>query len=420
MFNDIKTKICSKCGKELPVDQFRFGSSNGYKYYRSECKTCEKEYRKSYYEHQQKVTLPDKKDLLIQRKYKVIRPERILDVSSTGISLVADDEIFVKLMYCKDSWISNYGRMVRKSYSKYILLQEGKNNGAAYYNVPQSVYDGEKWTYQRKTIYAAQAVIETFIVNPDCEHNNFIWHKGYEKSDNYYKHLYPMNKEQYYAIRRYYNQTGDDSEEAILQIVNDINYLPEDWSAKAMQAIMGGVGYTGMDKVDKKSAAYVKWHNMMSRCYAESVHKNQPQYIGCEVCEEWHNFQNFKYWFDKWYVEGYELDKDILFKGNKIYGPETCCFVPDVINTLFTISKENRGDCPVGVYKDSKNGKYRGCFSIEGKRVKLKSWNTPEEAFAEYKEAKEKVIKEYADKYRGKMDEKVYDAMMNWKIEITD
>ena len=107
MFNEIKTKICSKCGKELPVDQFRFGSSNGYRYYRSECKMCEKEYQKSYDERQQKITLPDKKDFLIHRKFKVIRPERILDVSSTGISLVADDEIFAKLMYCKDSWISN-------------------------------------------------------------------------------------------------------------------------------------------------------------------------------------------------------------------------------------------------------------------------------------------------------------------------
>ena len=258
MVNEIKTKICSKCGKELPVDQFRFGSSNGYRYYRSECKECEKKYQKSYDERQQKVTLPDKKDLLIHRKFKVIRPERILDVSSTGISLVADDEVFVKLMYCKDLWISNYGRMVRKSYSKYILLQEGENSGGAYYNVPQSVYDGEKWTYQRKAIYAAQAVIETFIVNPDCEHNNFIWHKGYEKPDNYYKHLYPMNKEQYYAMRRYYNQTGDDSEEAILQIVNDINYMPDDWSIKGMKPTMYGIGFAGMDKVDRKSVEYVK------------------------------------------------------------------------------------------------------------------------------------------------------------------
>lgn len=421
MFNDIKTKICSKCGKELPIDQFRLSSSNGRKYYRGFCKVCEAQYWKKYEaEHQQKVTLPDKKDLLIQRKFKVIRPERILDVSSMGISLVADDEIFVKLMYCKDSWISNYGRMVRKSYGKYILLQAADSNGCAYYSVPQSVYDGEKWTYQRKTIYAAQAVIETFIVNLDCEHNNFIWHKGYEKPDNYYKHLYPMNKEQYYAMRRYYNQTGDDSEEAILQIMNDINYMPDDWSIKGMKPTMYGIGFAGMDKVDRKSVAYVKWHNMMSRCYADSVHKNQPQYIGCTVCEEWHNFQNFKAWFDKWNVEGYELDKDILFKGNTVYSPETCCFVPSTINTLFVNAKERRGDCPVGVYKDAEKNKFRGCFSVGGKRKKLKYWNTPEEAFTEYKTVKEKIIKEYAERYRGQIDEKVYNAMMEWKIEITD
>ena len=70
--------------------------------------------------------------------------------------------------------------------------------------------------------------------------------KGYEKSDNYYKHLYPMNKEQYYAMRRYYNQTGDDSEEAILQIVNDINYMPDDWSIKGMKPTMYGIGFAGM------------------------------------------------------------------------------------------------------------------------------------------------------------------------------
>ena len=113
-------------------------------------------------------------------------------------------------------------------------------------------------------------------------------------------------------MRRYYNQTGDDSEEAILQIVNDIDYMPDDWSIKGMKPTMYGIGFAGMDKVDRKAVEYVKQHNMMSRCYADSVRKNQPQYIGCTVCEEWHNFQNFKAWFDKWNVEGYELDKDIL------------------------------------------------------------------------------------------------------------
>lgn len=60
------------------------------------------------------------------------------------------------------------------------------------------------------------------------------------------------------------------------------------------------------------------------------------------------------------------------------------------------------------------------CVSVGGKRVKLKYWNTPEEAFAEYKTIKEKIIKEYAERYRGQIDEKVYNAMMEWQIEITD
>ena len=60
------------------------------------------------------------------------------------------------------------------------------------------------------------------------------------------------------------------------------------------------------------------------------------------------------------------------------------------------------------------------CVSVGVKRVKLKYWNTSKKAFAEYKTVKEKIIKEYAERYRGRIDEKVYNAMMEWEIEITD
>lgn len=53
-------------------------------------------------------------------------------------------------------------------------------------------------------------------------------------------------------------------------------------------------------------------------------------------------FSNFLKWFNGNYIKGYALDKDILIKGNKVYSPETCCFVPYEINTLVTNRKNGR------------------------------------------------------------------------------
>lgn len=54
------------------------------------------------------------------------------------------------------------------------------------------------------------------------------------------------------------------------------------------------------------------------------------------------------------------------------------------------------------------------------KSIKLGTFNTVEEAFDKYKITKEKLIKDVAEKYKDKIPSKTYEAMMNWKIEITD
>ena len=68
-----------------------------------------------------------------------------------------------------------------------------------------------------------------------------------------------------------------------------------------------------------------------------SISKSKPQYKECTVCQEWWNFCNFEKWYDEHYYEIedeiMDLDKDILFKGNKEYGPNTCCVIPHYINT---------------------------------------------------------------------------------------
>jgi hypothetical protein len=50
----------------------------------------------------------------------------------------------------------------------------------------------------------------------------------------------------------------------------------------------------------------------------------------------------------------------------------------------------------------------------------LGTFDTPEEAFQAYKVAKEEYIKEVADKWKDKITEKVYQALYNYKVEITD
>ena len=79
---------------------------------------------------------------------------------------------------------------------------------------------------------------------------------------------------------------------------------------------------------------------MLERCYDTEHSYKFPTYENCIVCDEWLNYQNFARWFDINYyeIEGEVmcLDKDILFKGNKIYSPKTCIFVPRGINNLFT------------------------------------------------------------------------------------
>lgn len=90
------------------------------------------------------------------------------------------------------------------------------------------------------------------------------------------------------------------------------------------------VGFVGQGKYDstqliKGGKPYYIWKSMLARCYSA---RKSSCYEGVTVCEEWHNFQNFAKWFEENYVEGYELDKDIKIRGNKLYSPETCMFVP--------------------------------------------------------------------------------------------
>ena len=193
-----------------------------------------------------------------------------------------------------------------------------------------------------------------------------------------------------------------------------------------------GIGTTGLeptrDEDGERLDSYVCWQNMLKRCYSAKFQEKHQTYIGCSVCDEWLYYPNFK----KFYNENYykinnkasHLDKDILVKGNKVYSPTTCVFVPNFINSLFTKGQKIRGELPIGVSYHKASKKYQANLSVfkNGKAVKkhLGLFDTPEEAFEVYKQAKEDYIKEIADEYKDKIPAELYKAMYDYRVDIND
>ena len=178
---------------------------------------------------------------------------------------------------------------------------------------------------------------------------------------------------------------------------------------------------------------FADWKSILHRCYSEKSLRKNKSYEDAFVSNEFLCFQNYAQWRSENYYEvpgeRMHLDKDILHKGNKVYGRDTCIFVPQRINELFVKQQSKRGKYPIGVRIDKRrNHLYSSIRIIDVNGVPhnkyLGRYETPEEAFYAYKYAKENYIKEVIDSYEGKIPEPFYSklktAMYNYKIEIDD
>ena len=168
---------------------------------------------------------------------------------------------------------------------------------------------------------------------------------------------------------------------------------------------------------------YRLWNNMVNRCYNEKELSRYPTYKDCHVSEDWRYLSNFKEWCNNqigFGNQGWHLDKDILVEDSKMYSPETCCFVPQEINAALTNNKSVRGSFPQGVIYNSTKTRYRARIQRGYKWESLGTYDTPEEAFYAYKPVKEAYIKSLAEKWKDKIDPRVYDALVKWEINIDD
>lgn len=185
-----------------------------------------------------------------------------------------------------------------------------------------------------------------------------------------------------------------------------------------------GKGYIGVGSYSTMNKrAYSLWISMLARAYDDKFHQKHQTYSDVEVCKEWLNFQNFAKWcYSNKFINykddkgrRYELDKDILVKGNKIYSPETCCFVPKDINLIFSNSTRTY---PTGISKVNKGFVvYVNCYGV---KKYIGTYGNMVDAMEIYKKEKKEYMKDVADKWHDKLDPRMYEALVNYEIEVTD
>ena len=189
-----------------------------------------------------------------------------------------------------------------------------------------------------------------------------------------------------------------------------------------------GVGFNDRtrpsNKNGKQAKEYGAWINMLKRCYDENHLNKFPTYRGCHVSDEFKLYSKFYDWcqqqigFD---IPNYQIDKDILIKGNKLYSPDSCVFIPSGLNQFLVNRINHRGESPIGVSFRKANGLYHARVSDGNGHLKhIGYFKNSIDAFDAYKIEKEKIAKELADHYAGTIDERVISALRNINVSIND
>ena len=192
-----------------------------------------------------------------------------------------------------------------------------------------------------------------------------------------------------------------------------------------MSKLVSGVGINDkkypVTSRGKQLKEYDLWRNILARCYDPKIQSKYPTYHGCSVSESFKSYSYFYEWCQTqigFGLETFQLDKDLIFKGNKLYSEDTCLFLPSSLNLLLIASRATRGSLPIGVSKDK--GNFRASYSRNSSPTRLGIFKTPEEAFNAYKEAKEAFIKLQAEKWKPYIDPRAYATLMAYTVLITD
>lgn len=158
------------------------------------------------------------------------------------------------------------------------------------------------------------------------------------------------------------------------------------------------------------------WNAMMQRST-----KYQGNYTQVSCDDRFKDFDYFHEWcqaqvgFREVDNKGkvFSLDKDILSEGFGVYSPETCVFVPPVLNNLF---KSSCRELPRGVFerevKKSSSKRYSASISKDGRCVYLGGFHTPEEAKEAYDTARKEYLLELYEMYGVRVDGRFWEKIL--------
>ena len=194
------------------------------------------------------------------------------------------------------------------------------------------------------------------------------------------------------------------------------NY-PVNKASISQRKLKYGVGINNADYLTQprvngnqiKCPVYVAWSGILMRVYYENKRKDNLAYADCKVCDEWLTFNNFREWYIKNHVDGYEIDKDLLLPKNKIYSPDTCIFVPAWLNSFTVDCGARRGKYLIGVTWNDKRGKFIArCHDPKTKKQKnLGGFLTEQEAYTCYLTRKLEIASELRPEM-DKIDVRIY------------
>lgn len=172
----------------------------------------------------------------------------------------------------------------------------------------------------------------------------------------------------------------------------------------------------------KEHPLYLLWRSVRKRTNPhDKTQERQPCYQGVTLHPQFQTFEGFRDWAsgqigsDRW--PEFVLDKDLLSRTAKQYGPDTCVFIPDEINLCLGIRQRNNTSGFPGVTWCKQTELWAASIKIDKTKIMLGRFQTKQEAFDRYCIKKKECIQAKALKWRDHIDPRAYEALMQYDPE---